>query len=239
MEINVNVLVFSLFAGLATGLGAIISILIKEPTEKVMSLALGFASGIMIGVSLLSLIPHSLETGDIWLAATGFIVGGIFMWLIDIFMPHVHKTETDCSTYLKMGYFIAIGIAIHNLPEGIAIGASSVISEQLGIFTAGAIGIHNIAEGMAVALPLCLGRIAKKKIVFITTLTGLSTFFGAIIGFILVGISPLFIAASMAFAAGAMIYIASDELIPLSHQAHSEFANIGVMVGIAAAFLLP
>lgn len=161
------------------------------------------------------------------------------MWLIDIFMPHVHKTETDCSTYLKMGYFIAIGIAIHNLPEGVAIGASSTVSEQLGIFTAGAIGLHNIAEGMAVALPLCLGKIAKRKIIFITSLTGLSTFFGTIIGLILVGISPLFVALSMAFAAGAMIYIASDELIPHSHQAHSEFANIGIMIGVAAAFLLP
>ena len=239
MDISINILIFSLIAGLVTGLGAIISVLIKNPTNKIISLALGFASGIMIGVSLLSLIPHSISLGDIEFTAIGFIVGGIFMWFIDSFIPHFDKGKEKNNIYLKMGYFIAVGIAIHNLPEGIAIGASSAVSEQLGIFTAGAIGIHNIAEGMAVALPLCLGKITKRKIIFITTMTGLSTFFGTIIGVLLVSISPLFIASSMAFAAGAMLYIASDELIPHSHNTHVEFANIGIMVGIAISFLLP
>ena len=236
---KVNILVFSLIAGLVTGLGSIISVLIKKPTNKIMSLSLGFASGIMIGVSLLSLIPHSLETGDVLYTTIGFIIGGIFMWLIDIYTPHLHKNETNDNNYLKMGYFIAIGIAIHNLPEGVAIGASSGVSEQLGLLTASVIGLHNIAEGMAVALPLCLGQVAKKRIILITTMTGLSTFLGAILGIALVSISPLFIASSMAFAAGAMIYIASDELIPHSHKEHSEYANIGIMIGIALAFLLP
>ncbi len=236
---NINVLIFSLLAGLVTGLGSIISILIKKPTDKIMSLALGFASGIMIGVSLLSLIPNSLETGDVLFTAIGFIIGAFFMWLVDTFTPHIHKEEANNNDYLKMGYFIAIGIAIHNLPEGIAIGASSSVSEQLGLFTAMIIGLHNIAEGMAVALPLYLGRVDKKRIIFITTMTGLSTFFGTIFGIVLVNISPKFIATSMAFAAGAMIYIASDELIPHGHSTQSEYANIGIMIGIALAFLIP
>ncbi len=236
---NANILVMSLLAGLVTGLGAIVSILLKNPTKKIISLSLGFASGIMIGVSLLSLIPHSLETGDVFFTAIGFIIGGFFMWLIDTYTPHMHKDEANDNNYLKMGYFIALGIAIHNLPEGVAIGASSVVSEKLGFLTAVVIGLHNIAEGMAVALPLHMGKVAKRRIIFITTLTGLSTFFGTILGLMLVNISPLFIAFSMAFAAGAMIYIASDELIPHSHKVYSELANIGIMIGIAAAFLIP
>lgn len=237
--VKVHILILSLIAGLVTGVGALVSIILKEPSDKVISLALGFASGIMIGVALLSLIPHSLETGNIFYCVVGFITGGIFLWLIDILMPHIHKVEADCGDYLKMGYFIAIGIAFHNLPEGIAIGASNSVSEELGFFMAIAIGLHNVAEGMSVALPLCMGKVAKRKIVFITTLTGLSTFVGTIIGLALVNISSVFISLSMAFAAGAMIYIASDELIPHSHSVHSEFANVGIMIGITAALLLP
>ena len=193
----------------------------------------------MIGISLLSLIPHSLETGTPFSTIFGFISGGIFLWLIDILLPHIHKTEIDCDKYLKMGYFIALGIAFHNLPEGIAIGASNAVSDELGTFTALAIGLHNIAEGLSVAMPLCLGKIGKRRVVFITTLTGLSTFLGTVIGLALVQVSSLFISFSMAFAAGAMIYIVSDELIPQSHSSHSEFANVGVMLGITFALLMP
>jgi len=219
--------------------GALIAIVLKEPSDKLISLTLGFASGIMIGISAFSLIPNSLDTGTVLICIIGFVGGGIFLFLVDIGLPHIHKIESDCDAYLKMGYFIAIGIAFHNLPEGIAIGASNTISEQLGLMTALAIGLHNIAEGLSVAVPLRLGRVGKKRIVFITTFTGLSTFLGAILGIMLVNISQLFISFALAFAAGAMIYIASDELIPHSHSVHSEFANAGIMLGFTAALFLP
>ncbi|HHX51668.1 MAG TPA: ZIP family metal transporter, partial [Clostridia bacterium] len=208
----INILLSSLLAGLVTGVGALIAIVLKEPSDKLISLTLGFASGIMIGISAFSLIPNSLDTGTVLICIIGFVGGGIFLFLVDIGLPHIHKIESDCDAYLKMGYFIAIGIAFHNLPEGIAIGASNTISEQLGLMTALAIGLHNIAEGLSVAVPLRLGRVGKKRIVFITTFTGLSTFLGAILGIMLVNISQLFISFALAFAAGAMIYIASDEL---------------------------
>lgn len=237
--VSIVILLYSLVAGIVTGVGALITVILKNPSEKTVSLTLGFASGIMIGISTLSLIPNALRTGTLYSCLAGFASGAVFLWLVDILMPHIHKNETDCDIYSKMGYFIAIGIALHNLPEGIAIGASNQVSEQLGLYTAVAIGLHNIAEGLSVALPLCLGRVGKKRIIFVTTMTGLSTFFGTIIGLILFHISPLFIAYSLAFAAGAMIYIASDELIPHSHSVHSEFANVGIMLGIAMALLLP
>jgi ZIP family zinc transporter len=238
-DINVNILISSLIAGLVTGVGALIAIALREPSSKLVSLTLGFASGIMIGISAFSLIPNSIDTGTIVTCIVGFVIGGVFLFLVDIGLPHIHKIESDCGAYLKMGYFIAIGIAFHNLPEGIAIGASNAISEHLGLMTALAIGLHNIAEGLSVAVPLRLGRIGKKRIVFITTMTGLSTFFGAGLGMILVNVSQTFISFGMAFAAGAMIYIASDELIPHSHSVHSEFANLGIMLGFTAALFLP
>lgn len=201
-------------------------------------MSLGFAAGIMIGISTLGLIPSSLEIGSAYVCMAGFVVGALFLFLIDISMPHVHKIDQERSMYAKMGYFIALGIALHNLPEGIAIGATYEVSHRLGIMTAITIGLHNVAEGLCVAMPLCLGHVRKLRIVLITTMTGLSTLLGTWIGQIFGMISPLFIAFFLAFAAGAMIYITSDELIPESHQTHSEFANVGIVAGFMLALLL-
>lgn len=236
--IIISILVIGLFAGLVTGAGALISIFMVRITNRTLSLALGFASGIMIGISTLGLIPSSIELGSTVLCIAGFVAGGLFLFLIDINMPHVHKADSECKVYAKMGYFIALGITLHNLPEGIAIGATSEISHNLGIKTAFTIGLHNIAEGLCVAMPLCLGNIRKSRVVFITTMTGLSTLLGTWLGMFLGNISPLYISFFLAFAAGAMIYISSDELIPKSHSSHSEFANVGIMAGFILALFL-
>lgn len=212
--------------------------IIKKPSEKMLSFSLGFASGIMIGISTLTLIPESLAMGTIYICLAGFVCGALFLWLIDVLLPHIHKTETECDMYMKMGTFIALGIFFHNLPEGIAIGTSSHVSVELGIYTSVSIGIHNIAEGLSVAMPLCLGKMEKIRIIFITTLTGLATLLGAFLGLILVKVSLVFISFSLAFAAGAMIYILSDELIPHSHHVHSNAANIGIIFGIMLALLV-
>jgi len=236
--ITISILVIGLLAGLATGLGALISISLKVISDKILSVSLGFAAGIMIGISTLGLIPASLEMSSAYITIAGFIVGALFLLLIDVFMPHVHKMETESQQYAKMGYFIALGITLHNIPEGIAIGATYEVSHILGIMTAVTIGLHNVAEGLCVAMPLCLGKVNKFRIVLITTMTGLSTLFGTWLGLIFGLISPLFIAFFLAFAAGAMIYITSDELIPKSHKTHSEFANIGIVSGFILALLL-
>lgn len=211
------------------------------------SFALGFASGIMIGISTLSLIPEGLALGNLYTNMMGFITGALFLWLVDMFVPHTHKSETgsrtcsekDSEIYKKMGYFIALGIAVHNLPEGIAIGVTHEVSVELGASTALSIALHNIAEGMSVAFPLYLSQnVGKIRVVFITTMTGLATLLGTIIGLSLVSVSPMIISFSLAFAAGAMIYIASDELIPQSHSVHSHAANLGIITGILMATVL-
>lgn len=236
--IVISILLYGLLAGVVTGAGALISIAIKKITDKILSVSLGFASGVMIGISTLSLVPSSLKLGNAYICVAGFIAGALFLFLVDISMPHVHKVEADWSQYAKMGYFIALGITLHNIPEGIAIGATSQISQHMGIMTAITIGLHNIAEGLCVAMPLCLGNVRKSRIVIITTLTGLATLLGTVLGMVFGLISPLLIAFFLAFAAGAMIYISSDELIPKSHATHSEFANVGIVAGFVIAFIL-
>jgi len=236
--ICISILWFSFLAGLVTGAGALIAIILKNPSDKLLSSSLGFASGIMIGISTLSLIPQSLETGTVYLCVGGFVCGALFLYLVDATLPHIHKYEADCDMYMKMGSFIAVGIALHNLPEGMAIGTTSQISMDLGLKTAFSIGIHNIAEGLAIAMPLCFGKMDKTRIVFVTTMTGLATLIGALIGVKLEQISYSFISFSLAFAAGAMIYISSDELIPHSHHVHSNTANISILAGIMLAIVL-
>lgn len=236
--IIISILIYGLLAGIVTGVGALISIAIGKITDKILSVSLGFASGIMIGISTLSLIPLSLEMSNPYISVAGFIAGALFLFLVDISIPHIHKVETDCARFAKMGYFIALGITLHNIPEGIAIGATSEVSMRMGLMTALTIGLHNIAEGLCVAMPLCLGNIRKTRVVIITTLTGLSTVLGTSLGMLFGLISPLLIAFFLAFAAGAMIYISSDELIPKSHSSHSEFANIGIISGFIIALLL-
>lgn len=236
--IKISILVFGLLAGAITGVGALIAIVIGIVSNRILAISLGFAAGIMIGISTLSLIPNSLEMGNIYIATVGFIVGAAFLFFVDRTIPHSHKIETDCREYAKMGYFIAFGIALHNLPEGIAIGATHNVSVQLGIYTAFTIGIHNIAEGLCVAMPLCLANVHKFRVVVITTLTGLSTLFGTWLGIVLGMVSPLVIAFFLAFAAGAMVYISSDELIPKSHRFHISFANMGILFGFVFALIL-
>lgn len=236
---RISIYLLSLLAGLLTGVGALITIAIRNPSNKLLSISLGFAAGIMLGLSTLSMIPESLALGGIYPCIFGFICGAGFLALLDILLPHIHKNEAKYDEYLKMGYFIAIGIAVHNLPEGIAIGVSNEVSVELGFYTALSIGIHNIAEGLSVAMPLSLSHALEGgKIVFITTITGLATFFGTMLGTSLATVSSVFISASFSFAAGAMIYITSDELIPKSHARHSNYANMGIVSGILLSLLL-
>lgn len=238
ISINIELLLQGFFAGLMTGLGGVIAILIKKIEKSVLSLILGFAAGIMIGISTLSLIPNSLS-GGLFFCVLGFILGGIVLWLLDLMLPHTHKIGGEESLYYKMGIFIALGIALHNIPEGLAIGASNYISEELSFYTALGIGLHNTAEGMCIAFPLAIGNTSKLKIILISCLTGLSTVIGTFLGIMVGSVSLNFVAISLAFAAGAMIYIASDELIPQSHNTHSEFANVGIMLGFIFALFLP
>lgn len=233
-----SILISSLIAGLLTGVGALIAVNIKKINNKVISLSLGFAAGIMIGVSIFHLIPESISVERRYFCAIGLVIGFVLMHFLDRLVPHhPDDLEGNNNKYLKMGYLIALGIAIHNLPEGLAIGASSGISEKTSLMMAALIGLHNIIEGLAVSLPLHLGKVKKSKTVLITTLTGLSTLLGAAIGLYLINISSKFISMSMSFAAGAMIYIAILELIPHSFKENKTLSVLGIVVGTVMALL--
>ncbi|HCX63957.1 MAG TPA: zinc/iron permease, partial [Eubacteriaceae bacterium] len=159
-------LIYSLFAGLSTSLGVVLLFLFGKPSSKVLATLLGFAGGIMMGISVFELMPESLKIGTIQSTVIGFILGAGMMYGLDHVVPHGHMSGTDdlvtenpgnlhemSNPLLRTGYLILFGIALHNLPEGLAIGAGLESSRELGIFIAAAIAVHNVPEGLAMAGP--------------------------------------------------------------------------------------
>ncbi len=235
-----NIFIISLLAGLATGLGGLI-VLIKKPGKRLFGFLMGFATGVMIAVSFLDLLKEAIESSGYLFTAIGFAVGALFMALVDSFSPHIHfgeKENISKSKFLKSGMLIALGITIHNIPEGISVGAGYMHLPEFGIFIAIAIALHNIPEGIATALPLCKSELCKAKIFLITLFSGLVEPIGALIAVFFLTPFKNLIPISLAFAAGVMIFITFDELIPLSRDnGHHHSTIIGMMIGILFVFL--
>lgn len=224
-------------------MGAVLVLLFGKPSRITMSPILGFASGIMLAISAFDLLPEAQELGGLFYTVLGFLLGAGLMFGLDTLVPHTHmgggKTESRRDTQmLKVGYFIFLGIALHNIPEGLAIGAGFSARPSLGAAIAVALALHNVPEGMATAAPLLMGGMGRLRVLGLTTLAGLMTPMGTLLGIALINISPAFISIALALAAGAMVYIVSDELIPQSHRYHSHLANAGLLAGFLLGMVI-
>jgi zinc transporter, ZIP family len=248
---SVESLLYSFFAGLSMALGALIVLCFGQVGARVLSLILGFAAGVMLAISAFDLIPEAMELGSLTHAIVGFLLGAGMMYVLDLTIPHAHMTgdldgpvtslsheKINSKKILRTGYLIFLGMALHNIPEGLAIGAGLQSSPELGLTIAIAIGLHNVPEGMATAGPLKAGGLTGGKVLLLTTIAGIMTPLGALLGVIAFGISESLVAMGMALAAGAMVYISSDELIPQSHKYHSHMANFGILGGFLIGFAL-
>ncbi|MDT3698741.1 MAG: ZIP family metal transporter [Thermincola sp.] len=231
-----SIVVTSLIAGLATCLGCVFVMLLGSPKERTVSVMFGLAAGIMLAVVVLDLIPSSLEQGSFRQTATGFSLGIILMLVLDLILSQIFTTprspnHNKQSYFLKMGYLVAIGIALHDLPEGVAIAAGYSAQQHLGLVIALAIGLHNIPEGMATATPLKIGGVRPYKILALNIIVSFFTPAGAILGLILVQMSPNLIALLLAVAAGAMTFIVKNELLPESRRKHPNYSTFGGIIG--------
>jgi ZIP family zinc transporter len=239
----------SLGAGLMTGIGAIPIFFTKNVSEKMLDILLGFAAGVMLAATSFSLIVPSLDYsgGDLkgaLITAAGILVGAIFLDFTDKLSPHEHlidkRVEGNASESLKRIWLFIIAITIHNFPEGLAVGVGfgdNNISN--GLTLALGIGLQNLPEGMAVAVALVREKYSHKYAFGIALLTGLVEPIGGLLGLSLISIFKPILPFTLAFAAGAMLFVISDEIIPETHQGgHERQATFGVIVGFIIMMIL-
>ena len=245
MEAILLAMVFGTLSGtIGTGIGGVIVLSIKEIKDKLLGILLGFSAGIMTAIIFLDLIPEASEAGTLTSALLGILLGVGLIALIDIKFPHQHFSfskdmHEENQRYLKTGLLLGVGIALHNIPEGIAIGAGYISSPAMGISLAVMLALHNLPEGMAVATALSLAELKKRNILIITVVTGVPMGVGAFIGGFLGGISEWFLSIALGFAGGAMLYIVYDELIPDAHnKTDGHAAIIGIISGVIAGMIL-
>lgn len=235
-EILSTTILGTIFGTIGTVIGGIIGTFFKNTSNKFLSFTLSFASGLMMSVVCFDLIPEALRITSIASVILGIILGIIVMIFCDIIVNKKFKADKTLhnskKSILKTGIIISIGLAIHNFPEGLAIGSGFEASVKLGLSLAIAICLHDVPEGMSMAIPMKKGGVRTWKIIFYVTLSGIMTGIGAFFGDIIGSISEVIISLCLSFAAGAMLYIASGELIPESNKLYNgKMSAIGNMIG--------
>lgn len=262
-ELNpvLQALMGGLFTWGLTALGASVVFFTKNVGYKILDSMLGFAAGVMIAASVWSLIIPSIEMTEAmggigWLpAAIGFLTGGLFLRLCDAYLPHLHiglpKSEAEgVETSWRRSTLLVLAITLHNIPEGLAVGvlfgAAAVGIDPTGTATiAGAIalalgiGIQNLPEGTAVSVPLRREGIGVGKSFYYGQLSGVVEPVFAVVGAVAVIYVQPILPFALAFAAGAMIYVVVEELIPESQlHGNTDLATVGTMCGFVLMMVL-
>lgn len=233
MENILKTTLIGLFFGtFGTTIGGIIGVTFKHTSDKFLSFILSFASGLMIAIVCFELIPEAMGIASLPMVLLGIIVGIVAMIFCDILVDKKFNKSKVSNNLLKTGIIVSIGLAIHNFPEGLAIGSGFEASLKLGLSLAIAICFHDIPEGISMAVPMKNGGMSTVRVIFYVILSGITTGLGAFFGSLVGGISQEIIAICLAFAAGAMIYIVSGELIPESNKLYQgRMTAIGNMLG--------
>lgn len=232
----------SLLAGLATGAGALPVLFTKKVSDRLLDIMLGFSAGIMLAATFFSLLVPAIDLGGVWIAVLGIAFGAVALHLVDRFIPHFHPAlgAEGPSSSLSRVWLFALAITIHNFPEGLAVGVSFGSGDiAAGLVVAMAIGLQNMPEGLAVALPLLREGYSRRRSLWYGTLTGLVEPVGGLLGVALVSIFHPILPWALAFAAGAMLFVISDEIIPESHRKGFERqATFGLVIGFIIMMLL-
>ncbi len=246
------------FTWLFTSAGAAMVFFFKKINIKVLNSMLGFAAGVMIAASFWSLLAPAIELseqagGRPWLVVTvGFLSGGAFLFLLDRLIPHLHLGQPDenaegIKTNWKRSVLLVLAITLHNIPEGLSVGVSfgaltnthtwetllAAVSLSIGI------GIQDFPEGAAVSIPLRREGLSLWKSFWYGQLSGFVELVAAVVGAYLVSVVVGILPYALSFAAGAMIFVVIEELIPESQTGtNTDLSTIGAMVGFAVMMLL-
>jgi ZIP family zinc transporter len=251
-------LLATLFTWGVTALGASMVFFFKSINKKILNLMLGFAAGVMIAASFWSLLKPAIEmaeeNGSIgWVPAlTGFLGGGAFLYLIDRILPHLHLGLTrDKAEGIKTSWhrsiLLVLAITLHNIPEGLAVGVAFGALANNGdagmmagaIALAIGIGLQNFPEGAAVSIPLRREGFTRRKAFMYGQLSGVVEPIAGVAGAFLVTVMTPMLPYALSFAAGAMIFVVAEELIPESQTGNeTDLSTIGVMFGFAVMMVL-
>lgn len=249
-----NIFIITFISGvIGTGFGGIIGALFKKDSKQIISLLLGFAGGVMIGIVCFDLLQDSIHPTDdrkinIFLIIVGLLLGYMLVYLINYLINQktssfIKTNDKSLSSLVIAGIIMVCAIAIHNIPEGMIIGASASISntafDKAVIVMAILIGLHNIPEGMAISVPLIGGGMKKIRAVLLTALSGLPTVFGAFIGYFIGDIGPVGLSMSLSFASGAMLYVVFGEIIPEALLIYkSKIVAVSIICGIITSLII-
>ena len=259
---NINPILLALYATtftwLVTASGAALVFLFKEMSRKVLDGMLGFTGGVMMAASYWSLLAPAIEMSEAqgkipWLApGIGFLAGALFLYGLDKLIPHLHinfnRNEAEgIKTDWKSTTQLVLAITLHNIPEGLAVGvafgaaAAGVDGASIGAAVALAIGIglQNFPEGMAVSFPLRRQGVSKRKSFFYGQLSAIVEPVAGVVGAATVMIMQPFLPYALAFAAGAMIYVVIEEVVPETQRANNtDVATLGFIGGFVIMMTL-
>ena len=239
----------SILAGLCTGIGALPTLFMKDISPRLFSSMLGGAAGVMLAATAFSLLMPGIDFGNqlwpglgIWVVSAGMALGALFLHLADERLPHLHfdtVAGNSLDSLQKISLFI-IAITIHNFPEGLAVGVSFGSGDtKNGLVLAIAVALQNMPEGLAVALPLVGLGYNKWRAVGLAALTGLVEPVGGLLGITMVSLFSAILPIAMGFAAGAMLFVISEEIIPETHSnGKSRYATFALMLGFIVMMIL-
>lgn len=257
MEENVQIaFLLTIVAGLATGIGSAIAFFVKDKSVRLLTFAMGFAAGVMLYVSFVEILPHSIEEliayyGDNEQKGTtygvlAFFVGMLIVGVIDRIIPHAEnphefsvqeqgKPPTVPEKLMRIGVLTAFALALHNFPEGIATFVTALDDPELGATIAFAIAIHNIPEGIAVSMPIYFATGNRKQAFMYSFLSGVVEPLGAIVGYLILMpyLTPALMGLLLAGVAGIMVFISLDQLLPAAEEYGEHHLSIyGVVLGM-------
>lgn len=233
-------LLLTFLAGLSTGLGSLVSFFIKDFKKSYLQFFLGLSAGVMIYIAFAELLAAAIGALGFFGGNAAFFGGIFFIMLVDFLIPHdyleehLHHGVIDKKLH-GTGMLTAIGVGIHNFPEGLAVFMSSITDLKLGIPLAIAIAIHNIPEGIAVSVPVLYATHSRKKAFWYSFLSGIVEPIAALLAifFLLPFLTPEILAGCLGAVAGIMVFISFDELLPLSFAEDGHHISIfGIILGM-------
>ena len=231
-----------LAAGLATGVGGLALLAVREPSERLLDGLLGFTAGIMLAATAFSLLVPALDLGTVTEVVAGFAAGGAVLFGLDRLVPHVHARFAEPGHTLdprrRQAGLLLSALTIHNVPEGLAVGvAFAAGGSDLGVPIAHALGIHNIPDGLAAGAPLVPDH--RYLAAGVAALTGIVEPPAALLAYGAFEVASSLLPLGLGFAAGAMLYVIVDELVPESHlHGHDRLASGALLVGFALMMTL-